>query len=186
MSADDLKSALNRAEAVLRRRPEMGMHDDAIASASWQRGTRVVTNHANGTQIATDTPAELGGTGDKVTPGWLFRAGVASCAATSIVMAAARSCVDLTTLDVQVTSRSDTRGLLGMRDSDGVPVYAGPQDFQLSVRIAANGASPDQLRALVEDGVGCSPIPNAVQTATPLPLHVEIESTDNAPQSRVA
>jgi len=185
MSADDLKSALNRAEAVLRRRPEMGMHDDATASASWHRGTRVISSHANGTQIATDMPAELGGTGDKVTPGWLFRAGVASCAATSIVMTAAKEGVELTTLHVQVTSRSDTRGLLGMPDSEGVPVYAGPKDLQLSVRIAANGAAPEKLRALVENGVRCSPIPSVVQSATPLPVRIEIDTT-TAPESRAA
>jgi len=63
-----------------------GLLPDRPATARWERGTRVVASHANGAQMATDMPNELGGTGDGVTPGWLFRAGLASCAATSIAL----------------------------------------------------------------------------------------------------
>jgi uncharacterized OsmC-like protein len=59
-------------------------------------------------------PSEVGGSGDQVTPGWLFRAGLASCAATRIAMAAAAEGIELATLEVRASSRSDTRGLLGM------------------------------------------------------------------------
>ncbi|MEJ7688909.1 MAG: hypothetical protein WKG52_19115, partial [Variovorax sp.] len=88
MTMQDIAAALQRVEAVLQRRPETGLHDDAPAAARWERGTRVVTHHASGAQMATDMPGELGGSGDQVTPGWLFRAGLASCAATSIVVSA--------------------------------------------------------------------------------------------------
>ena len=72
------------------------MHDDAPATARWQGGTpRRHVSHADGTQVPTDMPAELGGSGDQVTPGWLFRAGLASCAATSIVLAAAAEGIEL-------------------------------------------------------------------------------------------
>ena len=74
----NLATALQRVEAVLRRRPEMGLQDDAPATARWESGLRFVASHANGTQLVTDMPAELGGSGDQVTPGWLFRAGLAS------------------------------------------------------------------------------------------------------------
>ena len=74
----------------------MGMHDDAPATARWRGGTRVVTSHANGIEIPTDMPGELGGSGDRVTPGWLFRAGLASCAATRIAMGAAAEGIELT------------------------------------------------------------------------------------------
>lgn len=168
-----LSEALQRAVAVLERRPDMGVHDDAPASAQWQGGTRVATHHANGTQVASDMPCELGGTGDRITPGWLFRAGIASCSATSIAMAAASQGVDLSVLEVQVTSRSDTRGLLGMEEN-GKPVFAGPRDFQLAVKIAAPGVADGQLHALVEAGLRCSPMPNALQTALPMDLRVEI------------
>jgi uncharacterized OsmC-like protein len=174
MTAQDLAAAIHRVETVLRRRPEMGLHDDAPATARWEDGTRIVASHANGTQVSTDMPTEVGGTGDRVTPGWLFRAGVASCATTSIAMAAAAKGIELTTLEVQVSSRSDTRGLLGMTDGDGEPVYAGPCDVRLLVRISAQGVPPERLRALVEDGYRCSPVPNAVVNTVPVDLRIDI------------
>ena len=173
MSIDPLAQALHRVQSVLERRPETGLHDDAPAAVRWSGGTRMVARHANGTELPTDMPAELGGTGDQVTPGWLFRAGLASCAATSIAMAAAARGIQLSVLEVKASSRSDTRGLLGMSGADGQPVYAGPGDVALTVRIAAEGVSPERLRQLVEDGVRCSPIPSAVRTTTPLGLHIE-------------
>jgi uncharacterized OsmC-like protein len=172
----EIAVALQRVEAVLRRRPDVGLHDDAPATARWERGTRVVASHANGTQMATDMPAELGGTGDQVTPGWLFRAGLASCAATSIALAAAAKGIELMTLEVRATSRSDARGLLGMADAAGAPVPAGPCDVQLHVRIAAEGVDPARLRALVEDGFRCSPIPNAVVNAVPVDLRIDVDA----------
>lgn len=173
-----IATALRRVESAFQRRPELGLHDDAPATACWQGGTRVVASHANGTQLPSDMPSELGGTGDQVTPGWLFRAGLASCAATSIVMVAATEGVMLDLLEVEVHSRSDARGLLGMADATGAPVYAGPGEMRLQVRIAARGVAPERLRSLVEAGYGRSPIPNAVQRATPLMLHIEVDAGD--------
>lgn len=175
MSNAAIAAALRRVEAVLTRRPETGVHDDAPATACWQRGTRVVASHANGTQIESDMPAELGGSGDRVTPGWLFRAGLAACAATSIQLAAVAAGIELDALEVRAESRSDARGLLGMADHDGEPVGAGPFDLQLQVRIAADGVAPERLRALVQDGLRRSPIPNAVTCATALALHIDVE-----------
>ena len=126
-------------------------------------------------QMTTDMPGELGGSGDQVTPGWLFRAGLASCAATSIAMAAAAQQIELTALEVRATSRSDTRGLLGMADESGDPVRAAPTDVRLRVRIAARGVEPARLRELVDDGCRCSPIPGAVANALPVDVAVDID-----------
>jgi uncharacterized OsmC-like protein len=174
MADGDLATALQRALEALRRRPDTGLHDDAPATATWQHGTRAIARHANGTEMATDMPRTLGGSGDHVTPGWLFRAGLASCAATSIAMAAAAQRIELTSLEVRACSRSDTRGLLGMRDEGGEPVGAAPTDVQLHVRIAADGVDPTRLRALVLDGYRCSPIPGAVANALPVDLRIDI------------
>ncbi len=175
MTMQDIAAALQRVEAVLQRRPEAGLHDDAPAAARWERGTRIVTHHANGAQMATDMPGELGGSGDQVTPGWLFRAGLASCAATSIALRAAAEGIELTALEVHAGSRSDTRGLLGMADASGEPVHAGPRDVQLRVRISAEAIAPELLRALVEKWVGCAPVPDGLARATPLDLQIEID-----------
>jgi uncharacterized OsmC-like protein len=176
VGAENIAAALRRVQAVLERSPETGLHDDAPATARWNSDTRIVATHENGTQIATDMPSELGGSGDKVTPGWLFRAGFASCAATTIAMAAARSGIALQALEVRASSRSDTRGLLGMMDTNNQPVTATPQDMQLHIKIAAQGQPAQQLRTLVEEGLRCSPIPCAVQSALPMALHIEIET----------
>jgi uncharacterized OsmC-like protein len=117
---------------------------------------------------------ELGGSGDHVTPGWLFRAGVASCAVTSIVFAAATEGIVLTALEVRALSRSDARGLLGLRDEHGKPVYAGPGDFRLEVQISARDVAPDRLTRLVEHALARSPIPNAVLHATPVALRIDV------------
>jgi uncharacterized OsmC-like protein len=176
MEARDIAGAMQRVESVLRRRPDTGIHADAPATARWDGGTRVVASHANGTQVVTDMPGQLGGSGDQVTPGWLLRAGLASCTATRIAMAAAAEGIELKTLELEATSRSDTRGLLGMTDIDGKPIGAGPQDVQLLVRISAHGVSSERLQALVEDSHRCSPVPCAMQEAIPVALRIEIEA----------
>ena len=116
--------------------------------------------------MLTDMPPELGGSGDQVTPGWLFRAGIASCTATVIAMIAAEEGIELTTIEVKVTSRSDARGMLGMADETGAMVFAGLGGMQMHVRIGAKGANPQALRELVDRGTRCSPMFNAVQSAT--------------------
>lgn len=169
----DLAAALHRAETALRRRPELGVHEDSTATARWLGGTRVVSSHANGTQVESDMPTELGGSGDRITPGWLFRAGIASCAATSIAMLAAAEGIALTALEVRVDSRSDTCGLLGIADAAGRAVYAGPRDLSLQVQVTAPGVDPGRLRELVQTAVERSPIPNAVRHANELQLRVD-------------
>jgi uncharacterized OsmC-like protein len=176
MTMHDIATAIQRAKKVLQRHPEKGLHDDSAAMASWQGGMRIVSRHANGTHMSTDMPRELGGTGDQITPGWLFRAGLASCFATSIAMAAAEEGIELATLEVRATSRSDSRGLLGVKDANGESVFAGPRDVQLHVRIGAHGIAAERLQALVKSSQPCSPIPNAVECATPLAFHIDIDA----------
>jgi organic hydroperoxide reductase OsmC/OhrA len=176
MTIQDIATAVRRVESVLKRRPATGIHDDAPATARWQTGLRIVASHANGTQMSTDMPTELGGGGDKVTPGWLFRAGLASCLATRIALDAAAQGIEVAALEVLATSRSDLRGLLGMADGAGAPVGAGPIDVQLQVRISAAGVSAERLRLLVEDSNRCSPISAAVRDAVPVALRIDVDA----------
>jgi organic hydroperoxide reductase OsmC/OhrA len=174
MTIEDIAAAVRRVESVLRRRPAIGIQDDAPATAQWQTGLRVVASDANGAQLVTDMPSELGGSGEHVTPGWLFRAGLASCLATRIAMGAATAGIELTLLEVLASSRSDARGLFGMADVSGEPVGAGPCDLQLLVRIAAPGVSAEKLQTLVEDGNRCSPISAAARNAVAVALRIEV------------
>ncbi len=176
MAAQDIAQALQRAETVLQRRPSLGLHEDAPATARWDVDVRVVASHANGTAVITDMPPELGGTGQRVTPGWLFRAGIASCVTTRIAMAAAAAGIGLRALEVVASSQSDARGIFAMTETDGTPVPAGPRAVHLTVRISAAGVSAERLRAMVETSNQCSPMSHAVQAAVPLVLHVEADA----------
>jgi uncharacterized OsmC-like protein len=177
MATQDIAAALQRVEAVFQRRPEAALHEDPPGIARWEGGLRAVATHANGRQVQTDMPEELGGTGDQVSPGWLLRAGVAACATTSIAMAAAREGITLTLLEVQAGSRSDSRGLLGMPDAQGQPVFAGPLAMTILVRISAPGVPADRLRALVERGHANAPMSSALRSAVPTNLSIEINGS---------
>ena len=175
MSTREIAAAMQRVESVIRRRPDFGIGEDAPASARWDTGLKVIATHANGFQLETDMPEELGGRGQGVTPGWLLRAGLASCAATRLAMAAATEGIELRTLELTASSRSDARGLLGMIDGAGAPVSAGPLEVHLHVRICAPGVSDQRLKLLVQSGHRCSPVSCAMQEAIPVDLHIEIE-----------
>ncbi len=174
MSMERIAAALHRVESILRRRPAAAVHEDAPALARWQSGTRVVTRHPDGASVETDLPSELGGTGDRVTPGWLWRAALGSCLTTRIVLAAAAEGVDLTTVEVETRSRSDVRGLLGLCDESGAVPCSAPGDVQLKVRLGARGMSSERLHALVIQSQCLSPMQMAVTRALPLDIVIEV------------
>lgn len=176
MTSQPLAEALERLEAVLRRRPQVGLHADASATAYWDGGTRTHAVHANGERVATDMPPELGGQGQRVTPGWLFRSGIASCVATCIALLAAREGIELARLEVTVGSNSDARGLLGLCEASGATVGAGFLDLCMRVRIAAAGVPGERLRALVTTANARSPMWCVLQDPPPLALEIEVES----------
>jgi uncharacterized OsmC-like protein len=175
MTAEKISRAVQRLRKVLSRHPEAGIHADEPAVARWEQGLRVVCTHANGTRIATDLPAEIGGTGDQVTPGWLMRAGLTSCVASRIAMGAAAEGIVLTRLEVAATSTSDARGLFGITTDLGEPITAGPRDLRLEVRISASAVPAQRLRAIIDESYRCSPVSAALVSAVPVVLHVEID-----------
>lgn len=175
MAAQDIAAAMQRVESVLRRRPEAGLQDDTPALAQWAGGLRARAAHANGTALVTDMPAEIGGSGEGVTPGWLLRAALASCAVTRIAMSAAAAGIVLQTLEARAHSRSDARGLFGLCESDGARVSAGPGDVHLVVRIGAAGVAAQRLRALVHESCACAPVSRAMEEPLPVALQVEVE-----------
>jgi uncharacterized OsmC-like protein len=176
VTAEAIASAMQRVRTVLGRRPEVGIHTDEAAIAYWAQGTRVVSRHENGMQVLTDMPGELGGTGDQVTPGWLLRAALASCAATRIAMGAAADGIVLTRLEVSASSTTDARGLLGMGNDAGQRVRAAPTEVRLDVRVCAAADIPaERLQSLIEDSCRCSPVSDAVLNAVPVSLRIEID-----------
>lgn len=175
MADNEVATALKRAQAIYERRPGAGLHADSPAVARWQQGLRVVTSHPSGRAVVSDMPAEWGGGGAEITPGWYARAGTAACAATCIAIAAELRGVVLTRLEVTVESRSDARGALGMYEADGRAVEAAASGFRL--RVALSGAADGAvLEALARDGCRCSPIGGSLACANDIELRVEIVS----------
>jgi uncharacterized OsmC-like protein len=116
---------------------------------------------------------EVGGQGAEPSPGWFFRAGIASCTETMIALRAAERSVKLSRLEVRVESRSDECGMIGV--GDGVP--PGPLDATMQVRVEAD-VPPDILREIVDWGVSHSPMTGALTRAVPLEVRVEMGRKD--------
>lgn len=174
MGNDDIRAAVGRVQRILGRKPEAGLTDDARAVAQWQGGLRIVSRHAGGHEVVTDMPTGLGGAGDRASPGWLFRSGLASCLATTIALHAAARGIALTHLAVTAESRSDVRGLLGLTAADGSAVHPGCRDVSLQVAIAADGASAEALRSLVADSEHLAPISAVLAAGVPATVCVRI------------
>jgi uncharacterized OsmC-like protein len=174
MDLEHIASALERVASTLRRKPQAGLADDAAATARWAAGLRTQVHSDTGFSVPTDMPTVLGGEAAAMTPGWLLRAGLASCSATRIAMAAAAEGIALHTLEVRATSRSDARGLLAVPEADGGEVPAGPLEVVLHVRIGAPDVGEERLRALVASTATCSPVTAAVERPVPVAMHIEV------------
>ncbi len=174
MTVEKIAAAMERVSSALIRKPHAGLKDDIPATVRWAGGLRTVARTEAGAEVATDMPEAIGGDDSGPTPGWLLRAGLASCAVTRIAMEAAARGITLATLEAHVTSRSDLRGLLRIAAPDGSAVPTGPLAMDLHVRIGAPGADADTLRALVEATPGCSPVTCAVEQPLAVGLHVEV------------
>ena len=171
------KQTANIAQAVASVRQYLADHpDDARSTDSQARarvieGLRVRVEGPNDWAIDTDMAVAVGGGGSAPTPGWLLRAAVASCDAVLIAMQAAEDGVELQTLEADVTSESDDRGLIG-----DASVPAGPLHVALHVRIGAEGRTPGELDALVALALRRSPVSEALTRSVPVAVTVEADS----------
>jgi uncharacterized OsmC-like protein len=154
--------------------PEAARYTDLAASAVVEDGLRCRVDGAAGETIHTDMTAAVGGGSSAPSPGWLTRAGHASCEATLISMRAAELGVRLQRVEVLVDSESDARGILAVDDD----VPPGPLTSRVRVRITAHGVEPRLLQELVEWADRYSPISDMVRRA--VPVSVEVESVAGA------
>jgi uncharacterized OsmC-like protein len=169
MSHEQIREALAGVIQHFEQHPELGPTTDSTALAVWQGGLRFQTEGPNGATLVSEMPKAVGGGGSAPTPGWLLRAALANCNASMIALRAAQTGITLTRLEVSVDSESNDRGLLGLGD-----VPPGPLQVHLKVRLAAEGASPEQLKALVAWADRHSPVADALRRAVPLSASVEI------------
>ncbi len=169
MSNTDIRGALGSAIAYLKAHPDEARYTDSPATAVLEFGLAVTVHGPEGMSIHTDMPKSVGGTDRSPSPGWLLRAAQASCLATLIGMRAAQQGLEPGRIEVVVDSESDDRGILGIDDS----VPAGPISSRARVRIGGNGASPEQLEALVRWADVHCPVQDAVRRAVPCTVEAD-------------
>ena len=169
MNTDAIRESIQKAASYLREHPSEARYTDSVATATLDDGLRVKVEGANGEQIATDMPPSVGGKGSAPSPGWLFRAALASCDATLIAMRAAAQGIQLSRLEVAVDSESDDRGILGIDEA----VPAGPLRIRVRVRLASPDASDAELRKIVDWGERHCPVSDAARRPTETLMEVE-------------
>jgi uncharacterized OsmC-like protein len=174
MADSTIRAALEKVENTLSKKPPQAS-PDSPAHAVLTAGLAIQVRHPKGQCVTTDMPASLGGGGGGVPPGWLMRAGLASCFASVIVMRAERIGIALTRLEVTANTLSDARGMLGLDAS----VPAGPTDVELQVEVEAEGVGDEALAELVAWADAHSPVGDAMRRA--LDVRVTINGkTDTA------
>lgn len=173
MSSDTLLDAQQRLERLVRQRPAVARIRDVPATALWEGGGRTCVLHPDGNMVYTDLPRELGGNGAQVSPGWLLRAALASCAVTRIAMLAAERGMQPERLEADVTSETDLHGLLGLCRADGQRVPPGPLAIHLRLRIRVPNVEDRAVRDLVEQAMGVSPVLGAMTEAVVVRLDID-------------
>jgi uncharacterized OsmC-like protein len=171
MPANRIRDSIESTRRYLSQHPGECSHTDSPAAAVVEQGLRCRIEGPDGAVLLTDMPSAVGGDGTAPSPGWVARAALASCGATVIAMRAAELGIRLQRLEVGVDSESDYCGLLGMDET----VPAGPASSRIRVCIDAVGATPDQLRELVEWADRHSPVSDAIRRAVPTKVAIEIK-----------
>jgi len=164
----DIRESIISVKSALASKPDAGPAPDRPAVAVIEEGLRCRIEGASGWTVVTDMPPAVGGEGAAPTPGWLIRAALASCAATTIAMRAAELDLPLTRLEVTAESETDMRGLLGVGDG----VEPGPVSALLRVRLAAEAADARRLEELVVWADSHSPVGDCVRRAVPVELEI--------------
>jgi uncharacterized OsmC-like protein len=169
VASSHIGRSIEAAKQYLAEHPEEARYTDTAASAMVEGGLRCRVDGPNGAIVYTDMPTGVGGESTAPSPGWLLRAGQASCDATLIIMRAAELGIALQRVEVVVDSESDDRGILAMDDD----VPAGPLITRTRVRIRADGVEPQVLQELVEWAERHSPVADSLRRVVPMTVEVE-------------
>ena len=154
MSSTSIREAIEKTTRALAEHPEKARVKNAPATAVVEDGLRCRVMGPSGELVHTDMSPAMGGGGTAPNPGWLMRAALASCNATGIATQAAKAGINLTRLEVSVTSETDGRGVLGL-DEDISPAM---EPLEMQVKISAPGTPSEDLRRLVERVCSRSPV----------------------------
>lgn len=164
-----IRAAIEKAVGYLTEHPDKARYTDSVARATLGESLRVDVEGPHGERLVTDMPGGVGGLAEHPTPGWLFRAAMASCVASTVAMEAAKEEIDLTDLSVEVDSESDDRGILGM-DPD---THVGPHSMRIRIQASAGDVDPQRLRDVVAAGAARCPVCDAAKRATQVSVEVD-------------
>jgi len=164
----EIRESILNVRTALASKADAGPAPDRPAVAVMEDGLRCRAEGGDGWTVVTDMPTPVGGGGAAPTPGWLIRAALASCAATTIAMRAAELGISLTRLEVTAESETDMRGLLDVGDD----VEPGPVTARLRVDLEAAGTDTQRLEELVEWADRHSPVGDCVRRAVPVELEI--------------
>jgi uncharacterized OsmC-like protein len=164
---ESIRNAVEKASRYLAKHPEAATATDAAATAIREGGLRFRVEGPRGS-VSSDMTKAVGGDASAPSPGWLLRAALACCDATLVAMEAARDGIELTSLEVNVESESDFRGILGVDDS----VQPGPLAVRARIQLTSSDATEDQLREIVERAEMRSPVRDALARALPMTTEI--------------
>jgi uncharacterized OsmC-like protein len=169
MSNLQARGALERAQRIFLERPAAARKAGATATAAWRNGLLCEITGPGSENAVTDMPEPMGGSGSGPSPGWLLRAGMASCAATSIAMRAAMLGIELKQLEVSVNNESDARGIVGIPNAP-----TAFDNMRMSIKIGANGVEEYRLRELATWAEAHSPVSCTLRDSPRVSLDISV------------
>jgi uncharacterized OsmC-like protein len=178
---EEIRSAIEKASGYLAENPDAATGTDAPATAVLDEGLRFRVDGPNGA-VASDMSKSVGGGASAPTPGWLLRAALAACDASTVAMEAARDGIKLSELSVSVESDSDFRGVLGV---DG-GAHPGPLEVRTRIELAAPDATEEQLREIVRRAEERSPVRDALAREVSMSSEIVISQEESAEPASAA
>ena len=165
-----IADAVAAASQYLTEHPEEARYRDSAARARLTHGLNVEVTGSGGESLTTDMPRAIGGTASAPSPGWLLRAAAAACVASLIAIRAAATAVDIRSLDVEVDSESDDRGIMGLDPA----ISAGALSMKVVVSIEGPTLDAATKQSLIDWAVEHCPVTDTIARA--VPISVELRS----------
>jgi uncharacterized OsmC-like protein len=163
-----IADAVAAARAYLTEHPDEARYRDSPAHARVVSGLSVEVTGPGTERLTTDMPAGIGGSAAAPSPGWFLRAATASCVASLVAIRAAATGVTVISVDVEVDSESDDRGILGLDPS----IPAGALSTRVVVSIDAPGVDRQVVDAIAAWAVEHCPVSDTIARAVPIIIEV--------------
>jgi uncharacterized OsmC-like protein len=170
-SAEQIKTALDRAANTITTRPAIGQRV-YVSTAIVEEGLTCRVREKDHVIIA-DLPPSMGGDSQGPSPSTLLRAALSSCVAMGVKMWAARLDVPMERVEVRVETGVDARGQFGVAGS----VTPGFESFRTSIDVVSP-AHPDRIAEIVETSLRFSPLIDALRQPQAVETELRIHQSE--------